>query len=210
MQHIGIDVGKRGLQVCMKDQGIILEELSLSNDSFGANKIIDAVGGLPARAVIEATGNHWIRLYDALSEHGIATKLANPIRTRMIAEARIKNDRLDARVLADLLRGDLVAESYVPTKQEREWRALVRHRASLVRTSADVKNRVQALLDKYELRSEFSDLFGKRGMEWLSSLKLDAVDQAILESDLKLLKSLEEQVESITSLAKESDEVSFS
>jgi transposase len=48
-------------------------------------------------------------------------------------------------------------------------------------------------------------------MEWLSSLKLDAVDQAILESDLKLLKSLEEQVESITSkiasLAKESDEV---
>ena len=77
--------------------------------------------------------------------------------------------------------------------------------------STKVKNRVQALLDKYELRSEFSDLFGKRGMEWLSSLKLDAVDQAILESDLKLLKSLEEQAEFITSkiasLAKESDEV---
>ena len=121
MQHIGIDVGKRGLQVCMKDdQGIILEELSLSNDSFGANKIIDAVGGLPARAVIEATGNHWIRLYDALTENSIATKLANPIRTRLIAEARIKSDKLDAGILADLLRGDLVVESYVPSKRERE------------------------------------------------------------------------------------------
>ncbi|MGQ9513576.1 MAG: IS110 family transposase [Thermoproteota archaeon] len=144
-------------------------------------------------------------------EHGIATKLANPIRTRMIAEARIKNDKLDARVLADLLRGDLVAESYVPSKQEMEWRALVRHRASLVRTSIDVKNRVQSLLDKYELKHEFSDLFGKRGMEWLSSLKLDAIDQAILESDLNLLKSFEEQVEIVTrkiaSVAKESEEV---
>jgi hypothetical protein len=39
-------------------------------------------------------GNHWIRLYNALIKHGIATKLANPIRTRMIAEARIKNDKM--------------------------------------------------------------------------------------------------------------------
>jgi hypothetical protein len=66
-------------------------------------------------------------------------------------------------VLADQLRGVLVAESYVPSK--REWRVLVRHRASLVRTSTDVKNRVQSLLDKYELKHGLSDLFGKRGME---------------------------------------------
>ena len=109
-----------------------------------------------------STAVHDISLL-AWTVHGIATKLANPIRTRMIAEARIKNDKLDARILADLLKGDLVAESYVPSKREREWRALVRHRASLVRTSTDVKNRVQSLLDKYELRPKFSDLFGKRG-----------------------------------------------
>jgi hypothetical protein len=51
-------------------------------------------------------------------------KLADPIRTRMIAEARIK---LDARILTGLLMGDLVAESYVSSKKEREWKALEHH-----------------------------------------------------------------------------------
>lgn len=200
MMNIGIDLGKRGLQACIKDdEGKILNELSLSNDSLGAQRLIGAVDGASSRAVIEATGNHWIRFYDTLIEHGIETLLANPVKTRMIAEARIKTDRLDARVLADLLRGNLVAESYVPTRKERDWRALVRHRASLVRMSVEVKNRVQSMMDKYELKPEFSDLFGKGGTAWLQSLELEPVDQMILESELMLLKSLVEQTDVITS-----------
>ena len=94
MMNIGIDVGKKAMQVCMKDDpGKIVDELSLSNDSFGAEEMINIVNGMSDRTVIETTGNHWVRLYDALTENGIATKLANPIRTRMIAEARIKNDK---------------------------------------------------------------------------------------------------------------------
>ncbi len=68
--------------------------------------------------MVEATGNHWLRLYDTLTEHGVKTVLANPVKNRMIAEARIKTDRIDSRVLDNLLRGSLVAESYVPTKRE--------------------------------------------------------------------------------------------
>jgi transposase len=67
------------------------------------------------------------------------------------------------------------------------------------------------MLDKYELRLEFSDLFGRKEMKWMSFLKFDAVDKAILESDLNLLKNIEEQSEFITlkiaSLAKESAQV---
>ncbi len=133
-----------------------------------------------------------------MEEHGIDCVLANPVKTRLIAEARIKTDRLDARILADLLRGNLVAESYVPTCRERDWRSLVRYRTSLVRMGVDVKNRIQALLDKYEFNHGYSDLFGKEGLFWLESLRLQPVDQAILDSDLKLLKSLREQVEKIT------------
>lgn len=50
--------------------------------------------------------------------------MANPYKARIIAEAKIKNDRMDARVLADLVRADLVAESYVPDAEIREQRAL--------------------------------------------------------------------------------------
>jgi len=70
---------------------------------------------------------------------------------KAIASAKIKNDKVDARILAYILRGDLVAESYVPPKEVRDLRALVRHRASLVRMKTVVKNRVHALLDRYGL-----------------------------------------------------------
>jgi len=82
-------------------------------------------------AVIESTGN--VLDKDTLEENGIDTILVNPYKTKIIAEAKIKSDKLDARILADLLRANLVYESYVPTKAFREKRNLVRHRISLVR-----------------------------------------------------------------------------
>jgi transposase len=78
--------------------------------------------------------------------------LENPLKTKAIASARIKTDKVDARILAHLLRGDLVAECYVPPRDLREIRALVRHRASLVRARTTVKNRVHAFLDVHGLR----------------------------------------------------------
>ncbi|MEM2897554.1 MAG: IS110 family transposase, partial [Candidatus Bathyarchaeia archaeon] len=184
---------------CIKDEkGKILKELCLENSCLGAVRLIEALNGIPARAVIEATGNQWIRLHDALEEHSIECLLANPLKTRLIAEARIKTDRLDARILADLLRANLIAESYVPKRKEREWRSLIRHRAALVRMASELKNRIHALLDKYDLKPEYSDLFGKEGIKWLEGLKLEPIDQVILETNLKLLKSLEKQIGTVT------------
>ena len=45
--------------------------------------------------------------------------LANPKKTRAIAEARLKNDKVDARTLADLLRADLVAPSRRSTQRDK-------------------------------------------------------------------------------------------
>ena len=55
----------------------------------------------------------WNKTFDILESHGILVKLANPLKTRAIAEARIKTDKVDAQVLAHLLRADLVATCYV-------------------------------------------------------------------------------------------------
>ena len=62
----------------------------------------------------------------------IAVVLAHPLKTKAIASARIKSDSVDARILAHLLRADLIPESYVPSKEMREMRCLVRHRLSIV------------------------------------------------------------------------------
>jgi transposase len=64
---------------------------------------------------MESTGSYWCGLYDELERNGIDVSLANPLKTRLIAEARkIKSDKIDSSVLSDLLRANLIVKSYVP------------------------------------------------------------------------------------------------
>jgi transposase len=124
--------------------------------------------------------------------------LANPLKTKAIASARIKSDTIDARILAHLLRADLIPECYVPAYEIREMRYLLRHRASIVKIRTMVKNKVHALLDRNGIaNSEFSDLFGKRGMEWLKSVELSVLDRLMLDNHLEHLESLRRQVEAV-------------
>jgi transposase len=182
----------------MTEKGLLLDELSFENNSTGLSALIERIRNHgQARAVLESTGNFWIKTYEALEAANVKVTLSNPMKTRAIAEARIKTDKIDAQTLAHLLRADLVAASYVPDKETRMRRALLRHRASLVKTRTEIKNRIHNLLDKYDLRSEFSDLFGKHGLEWLYGLQLPAIDKAILNSDLQLLESLNQQIQSM-------------
>jgi len=121
-------------------------------------------------------------------------KLANPYKTKAIASARIKTDKLSARVLAHLLRADLVAECYVAPGEVRQVRALLRQRASLVKMRTMVKNRVHSLLDRYGYSSPWSDAFGVGGLEWLRGLVMDPVNSCILDSNLRHLERLSEEV----------------
>lgn len=72
--------------------------------------------------------------------------LSNPIKTKAIASAKIKTDKVDAKVLADLLRGGYIAQCYVPDRRIMDLRDLVRHRAFLVRTRTKLKNKVHSIL----------------------------------------------------------------
>jgi len=106
----------------------------------------------------------------------------------------VKTDKLDARILAHLLRADLIAESYVPQGNVREMRALVRHRLSLVQMRTMVKNKVHAVIDKYSYRCECSDMFGKAGTMWLRALELGALDRLLLENHLGLIEFVNSQI----------------
>ena len=71
----------------------------------------------------------WYNIYEYLSEErNLDVILSNPIKTRAIASAKIKTDKLDAVKLASLLRGGYISECYVPDKKIMELRELVRHR----------------------------------------------------------------------------------
>ena len=123
LNHLGIDVGKRKCRAALKDdKGKIVNEFFFGNDANGISDLLYRVktSTTITQAVLESTGNMWMRIHDTLEENGIDTILANPYKTRIIAEAKIKSDKLDARILADLLRTDLIYQSYVPKKEDRE------------------------------------------------------------------------------------------
>jgi transposase len=72
------------------------------------------------KAAIESIGNLWINMSEVLELYGININLANPLKTRAIAEARIKYDKMDASILADLAGADLISKCYVPDKNTNE------------------------------------------------------------------------------------------
>jgi len=195
VRYVGVDIGKWKCRAAMMNpDGAIVEEFTFPNDAEGIHDLASRLTP-EDRVVMESTGSVWANLYNSLDERRVPVVLANPLKPRAIASARIKTDKVDARILAHLVRSSLVAECYVPPRNLRELRALVRHRASLVRARTTVKNRVHALLDGHGLRCEYSDLFGKRGTEWLRSLDLGALDNLMLRSHLEQVKSLSRQVE---------------
>jgi len=159
--------------VCIKDEdGTTLTEIKFSNNKEGFNHLFSVVGEPEARAVMESTGNYWLQLYGALEVQGIDVILADPRKTRVIAESNLKTDSVDAAMLADLLRANLIAPCYVPPPEVRDIRALIRERMSLKKECTRVKNRIHSLLAKHDLPPfPGSDLFGKKDCSGLKTRK---------------------------------------
>jgi transposase len=194
---VGIDIGKMKCRAAIMDQGgSILDEFTFTNNHVGIESLASRLS-IDDRVVMESTGSVWTNLYNHLDEKHIHISLANPLKTKAIASAKIKNDKVDARILAHLLRSNLVAESYVPPKQLREIRALIRHRVGIVKIRTMVKNQVHAIVDKHGFACPYSDMFGRGGYEWLRSLQLPSLDRLIIDNHLTHLESLNQQTERV-------------
>lgn len=198
MRYVGMDVGKQRCRVAMMNQqGNIIDEFTFTNNHGGILSLASRLT-MDDRVVMESTGSVWTNLYNHLDDAHIPVVLANPLKTKAIASAKIKSDEIDARILAHLLRTDLIPESYVPPKEIRELRALIRHRASIVKIRTMVKNKVHAIVDKNGLEhEEFSDLFGKAGMQWLRTIQLPSLDRLMLDNHLEHLESLKKQIHAV-------------
>lgn len=166
MNYIGMDIHKQFTVAVVKDeQGnkLVEDKFTNSKDNFG--NFMQQFKPKETKIVIESTCV-WEYIYEILEEMKYEVKLANPVRTRAIAEARIKTDSVDASTLADLLRADLVAESYIPPKEVRRLRELTRERRTFVRQTTQIKNKIQAILIKRGISIPSSTLC-KSTLLWL-------------------------------------------
>ena len=183
----------------LDEDGVLLDEIRFGNSEEGIEGFAVRLADLheQVKAVVESTGNLWIPVYDRLEAYGFTVLLSNPYKTRLIAEAKVKTDKVDARTLAQLLRADMLSTCYVPSEEERSRRQLLRHRLNLVKTRTQVKNRLHSLLDKHGLRIPYPTPFSRKGVAWLREQSLGFMDDAVLNSDLALLEAVEEQVQII-------------
>lgn len=209
MIYAGLDLHRRFSVITVTDargKELIKQQKFPNNGEIV--KLFQELGG-PASVAIEATRS-WYWLYDLLEENGIKVKLCHPLKTKAIASAKIKNDKIDSKVLAHLLRADLLPLSYVPDRSVRIQRELLRYRASLVRIQTGIKNRIHAILAKNNISHEFSDLFGKQGIAFLRELSLSDVYCMAVNGYLSVLEVIGKEIKTaskkIDALAKENEE----
>ncbi|MGH3040553.1 MAG: IS110 family transposase [Gaiellaceae bacterium] len=136
---------------------------------------------------IEATVNTFA-IARLLDEHVARVVIPNPLRTRAIAEAKVKTDKVDARVLAELLAAGYLPGIWHPDEDLQALRRLVARRSGIVRERMRLKNQVQAILHRNLLpRCPAADLFGKKGRAWLAEQPLPVDEEIAVASALRRL-----------------------
>ena len=103
-----------------------------------------------SKAAIEATRN-WYWLVDLLQQKGMEVKLSNPVQTKAIAQAKVKTDKVDAKMLVHLMEADLLPTCWIPDRKTRDLREFLRFRNKLVRLRTQLKNGVWAVLSKQNI-----------------------------------------------------------
>ncbi len=197
MNYVGIDIHKRYSVLCAQDgAGRKLKEARIEGGGEGLVQFFHELEG-PSKAVLEACWN-WGLTHDWLEEiEGIEEViLAHPLKTRLIADAQIKTDRLDAYALGTLLRGNLVARAHIPRRETRARKNLLRQRLYWSRLRTMLRNRIHALLDRQrdlEL-PQCSDIFGVRGLGFLRRLELAEPDGTLLREALSLHELIAQQM----------------
>lgn len=170
-QYVGIDLHRRRSLIVRTDgAGEVLEEVRIDNDPVRLALEIAKAGPAPEVALEATYGWYWAA--DLLAECGARVHLAHPLAIKAFENRRVKNDRLDARLLAELLRMDRLPEAWIAPAQVREQRELVRYRHKLVDLRSGLKSQVHSVLAKEGVHVPMTDLFGLAGNVLLDGLEL--------------------------------------
>jgi transposase len=194
MQHLGIDWGTRRAAWCAIDQHGSVREGTIPAEQDGLSRLALTLGSdEEVLGCIEMmSGAVWVR--DQLAQVGWDIRLADARKAKAIAPLACKTDRVDARVLADLVRRDLVPEVWVPSVEERANRERLRRRSHLIRLRTSAINRTFGLLTQWGLRRNLTALRKPGAIEELAELGVPAVWQQSIVTLLGVINDLDCQL----------------
>jgi transposase len=197
MLHAGLDLSRKRLDFHLLDEG------GETVDVGAAPPDVDGLRGLsarvrrrgqPVRAAIESmTGARFV--HDQLELQGWQVEIADAQKVKGLAPLACKTDRIDAWVLAELSRRELVPAIWLPDPTVRAERERARFRLHLVRHRSSLKQRVHATLLTHGRPCPVSDLFGVSGRALLERLALPEPWASDVEASLRLIDELDREID---------------
>nr|WP_323072407.1 transposase [Mycetohabitans endofungorum] len=189
---IGLDVSRSVAEIAYLEDGFVRAGLRRDElERFAAQLRADD------HVVLEATGNI-TAIVNVLRAHVAQVIVANPLQVRLIAEARVKTDKIDAAILAQLYASGFLPQVWTPDETTQAMRRQVSRRAQIVRQRTRLKNEVHAVLAAHLIeRCPATDLFGRKGRAWLANQPLPADERMGVEQRLRELDRLGEDLKQI-------------
>lgn len=194
MLYAGIDAHKRTCTIVIIDnQGKKIKEGTIKTEET-AIKDFFAPHREELSAVVETCLN-WNFIYRILNGYIKKITVAQSYKLRIIAEAKVKTDKISAYTLAQMLRIGFIPEIYIPDEKTMKLRELIRARIYLTRIKTRFKNKIHSLLDKNGYSTfKGTDLFGKAGRKLLRTSTIGNPGEAIIKRYLEIIEKLETDI----------------
>jgi transposase len=199
----GLDVHKDSTYATiLNSEGKTVDRTRMENE-----KVLSYLSRFNVGKVAMESSTQVAPLYRQLKGEGFDVVVSHPKKTKWIAEARIKSDRVDSKAIANLLRLDALPLSYVPDARDAALREKVRRRAFLVRERVKLRVKIKSFLTYEGIRWPIDHgLWTKKGVDWLDGLNLAPVD-----SYLRIIRVLGEEIRVLSreleGLAEDNEEV---
>ena len=178
----GLDVHKKIIAACILN-GDKKELKSFGTMTDDILELVEWIKEHQCEAVaMESTGVYWKPIYNLLELDGIKTLVVNA--KHMKAVPGRKTDIKDAEWIADLLKHGLLKASYIPSRDQRELRELVRYRKSIIEERSREITRIQKILEgaNIKLSSVVTDVMCVSGRRMLEAIINGSTDPKFLAS----------------------------
>jgi transposase len=183
---IGLGVPREFAEVVIWEQGVVRAAGQIKATPEGLRLFAESLCEHDEVALEATCNTHAIARL--LERHVGRVVVSNPQKTRAIAEARVKTDKVDAQVLAELLAAGFLPSVWIADDDTQALRRQVARRAHIVRQRTRLKNRVQSILHRNLIpRCPAADLFGHKGRAWLAEQELPADERQAVEALLRQL-----------------------
>jgi transposase len=191
--YVGVDYHKKFSQITLGDQnGKVIDSKRVWNEARLIDEYLEPYGPLTI-AIESCRGYEW--LVDHLKVLGHTVHVANAYQVKLIAQSRCKTDKVDSRILMELLAIGFLPTCYQPTFGERELRERLRWRTQLLRNATRSKLHIHSLLAKENLTYGIEHLFNRAGKEYLETVQLSSpTRQYLLREHLALLEAFESKL----------------